>query len=215
MFKSSVFLALVAPLVSALTVSPPTRSVTSGGPMTFNWQVQQGDPSTFSVYLSNPAFNNVFGVANDVDASTGTLTITIPLVPENQQYTIELVQIDDVNHVLAESAPFTIGATTATSSSTQSSASALTRSSVASSVATTAVTSSTSRVLPSSSSFGTIVSNTLQSTATAPASSGSLAASPSSSNTSAAALPARFNLNAGVLASVLLSVVAGVTVIAV
>lgn len=37
--------------------------------------------STFSVFLQNPTFNSVYGVANNVDASKGTLTIQIPAVP--------------------------------------------------------------------------------------------------------------------------------------
>jgi len=33
------------------------------------------------VYLQNPTFNNVYAIANNVDASKGTLTVQIPAVP--------------------------------------------------------------------------------------------------------------------------------------
>ncbi|KAF9446505.1 hypothetical protein P691DRAFT_761588 [Macrolepiota fuliginosa MF-IS2] len=216
-FKLSLLAALVAPLVSALTVSQPSQPVTSGGSMTFTWQAANGDPATFSVFLSNPAFNSVFAIANNVDTSLGTLTVTIPIVPENQQYTIRLVPTDNVNQVLSESPSFTIGTATGTVSAT--SASAITLSSSASSVTRSASTTpvvSTTRTIPTSSSFGVVVSNTntntntqATSSATSPASSASTGA-PTPLNS--AALPVRFNMNMGLVASMVLSVVAGAAV---
>ncbi|KAF5352530.1 hypothetical protein D9756_006210 [Leucocoprinus leucothites] len=212
MFKISILAALVAPLVSALTVDQPSQAVNNGGDMTFTWTAASGDPATFSVYLQNPTFNSVFGVANNVDASLGTLTIQVPAVPPNQQYTIILVPIDNVNNVLAQSAPFNIGDATASSSTPASTMASTTRTSVANSGTNTApgttltpigTTSSTSR-------FGNTVSGTSSNTNVASGAS----AAPSTSGSNSAALPVRFDMNLGVVASVVLSVFAGAAVIA-
>jgi len=40
----SILAALVAPFVSALTVSQPSQAVNNGGDMTFTWTVANGDP---------------------------------------------------------------------------------------------------------------------------------------------------------------------------
>jgi hypothetical protein len=41
---SSILAALVAPLVSALTVNQPSQPVNNGGDMTFTWTTAPGDP---------------------------------------------------------------------------------------------------------------------------------------------------------------------------
>jgi hypothetical protein len=58
--------------------------------------------------------------------------------------------------------------------------------------------------------FGTVVSNTGLATATG---SGSVGSSAASTPSNSAALPVRFNMNAGVVASVILSVFAGTAVV--
>ncbi|KXN84978.1 hypothetical protein AN958_11823 [Leucoagaricus sp. SymC.cos] len=209
--RSSVLAALVAPLVSALTVSQPTQAVNNGGSMTFSWTTQAGDPSTFSVYLKNPTFNDVFGVANNVDASQGTLTIQVPAVPDNQQYTIILVPINNVNQVLAQSPPFNIGANQATTAS--SSAASLTATSAAGTLssASTPATPTRPSTPSATSGFGTVISPSAT-----PSRSGSTSAStaPASQTSNSAALPVRFSMNMGVVVSMALSVFAGAAAIA-
>jgi len=213
-FKLSVLAALVAPLVSALTVNQPSQAVASGGSLTFTWQAANGDPATFSVFLKNPTFNSVYGIANSVDASLGTLTLAVPLVPENQQYTIILVPVDNVNMVLAESPSFTIGASTESIKPT-SSAKPTTLSLSAVSTTHASSTRVSTLILPSSSTgFGVTVSNTQASSASTATAASSGAASVSSTPASSAALPVRFNMNMGVVASMVLSVIAGAAVVA-
>jgi len=217
-FKLSVVAVLVAPLVSALTVNAPSQAVTSGGSMTFTWSVKDGDPSTFSVFLKNPTFNDVFGVANSVDATLGTITIAIPSVPVDQQYEIQLVPIDNSQQVLAQSPSFTIGAVATGTTTATTLASASTHSGATSTTRLTESSATTRVTLSSAGGFGTTISGTQVSSAatsaTAPASSSGAGAAASSSPANSAALPVRFNMNMGVVASMVLSVFAGAAVVA-
>ncbi|KAL9716701.1 hypothetical protein Ac2012v2_001154 [Leucoagaricus gongylophorus] len=223
MFKLSIFAVLAVPFVSALTVNQPSQAVNNGGDMTFTWTTASGDPSTFSVYLENPTFNSVYGVANNVDASKGTLTIEVPAVPNNQQYSIILVPIDNVNKVLAQSPSFTIGAAITTSTSTPSTSSVTPISSTGTRSLTAPGTTPTlvGTVTSSSSGFGSTIRNTntnvATGVATGVASSGvtsSSAPSGTDSNSTSAALPVRFDMNLGVVASMVLSVFAGTAFVA-
>jgi hypothetical protein len=80
MFSKLSLFALVAPLVSALTIEAPTNP-TSGGTVTINWTNAAGDPSTFSIELVNTVFHNSFAIANNVVPTSGTMTIELPIVP--------------------------------------------------------------------------------------------------------------------------------------
>ena len=91
-------LVLVASLVSALTINPPTV-VTSGGTISISWVTAAGDPyvnqtltlsppsygvstsSTWMVELLNPELNYPIVIANNVDVSHGYLTRQCPIVP--------------------------------------------------------------------------------------------------------------------------------------
>ena len=81
-FFSLVFsaLALAAPLVSALTVTTPT-DWTNAGSVTVTWTAAAGDPQTFDVELINQQFNSQFALANNVQTSDGTISLTLPQVP--------------------------------------------------------------------------------------------------------------------------------------
>ncbi len=80
----SAYLALAAlplTLVHGLTISNPTETVTSTGPITITWQTSSGDPSVFSIELINQSFNNQYAIANNVDSSLGSLSLTLPQIP--------------------------------------------------------------------------------------------------------------------------------------
>lgn len=69
------------PLVSALTFGSIPSNLTSGGPATFTWTSDAGDPSTVSLELLNVAFNNAFAIGNNIPVSDGTISVTLPIVP--------------------------------------------------------------------------------------------------------------------------------------
>ncbi|KAL5519585.1 hypothetical protein ACEPAH_1268 [Sanghuangporus vaninii] len=160
--KLSASLALIAPLVSALTIETPT-GLTSGGPATINWTAVQGDTQTFSIELINNAFNRQFALANNVETGSLTISLTLPIVPlsTTADYTVQFVNIGNLTDVFAESAPFAISesVSSATSSTASASASAsVSASASASASLTSAVSTSaigTTRSAASASSTGT------------------------------------------------------------
>ena len=125
---------LVAPLASALTISSITGA-TSGGPLTINWTLDGNgnDPyvnrtltpfsflqcfssTTFSFELIHTTFNNAFAIANNVDPASLSLTVVLPVIPasaspNSDDYTIQAVEIGNVNNVFSTSPPFSVGAT--------------------------------------------------------------------------------------------------------
>ena len=85
-------LTLVVSFVSAITINAPENLV-SGGPATVTWADEPGDPSTFSIELLNTAFHNSFAIANNVNASAGSVSLDLPSVPAGGGYTVEAVDI--------------------------------------------------------------------------------------------------------------------------
>jgi len=123
--KLSLFVAIVAPLASALTLQTPTGA-TSGGQVTLAWTSDSGDPNTWSFELLNTAFHNAFAIANNVDPSTQVLTLSLPIVPVGDGYTLQAVNIGNITDVYATSGDFAIGAASSSSSSGASTASTAT-----------------------------------------------------------------------------------------
>ncbi|EDR01117.1 uncharacterized protein LACBIDRAFT_312424 [Laccaria bicolor S238N-H82] len=194
MFAKLSLLAFVAPLVSALTVSNPTNP-TSGGQMTISWTTAAGDPDSFSIELINTSFNNAFAIANNVDPSTGSITLTLPVVPVGAGYTIEFVDIGDINKVYTTSGSFSIGANSASSTSASTAAS-----SSGTSKASTATTSSGSSSAHSTSTSGSVSSTSTSISSTSAGSSSAPAA------TQFSAASRLFSYNS---AAVVLSMIAG------
>ena len=64
--------------MTGLTVT--TTNPTSGGSITFTWTADSTDPSTCDFVLANTNFHNTFAIANNVQTSSGSLTVTIPIV---------------------------------------------------------------------------------------------------------------------------------------
>ncbi|KAJ6538692.1 hypothetical protein DFH09DRAFT_1176781 [Mycena vulgaris] len=83
--KICLTLALGVSAAHTLSVNVPS-SVTSGGQTTITWSSTSSDP-TFSIELVHPSFNNAFAIANSVDPTTNTLTLTIPSMPAGDGYT--------------------------------------------------------------------------------------------------------------------------------
>ncbi|KAJ7167085.1 hypothetical protein C8R46DRAFT_1096014 [Mycena filopes] len=106
--KSFVALVLGATGVVCLTVDAPTAPQ-SGGTTTITW-TSTSDDSTFSVELTHPSFNQAIAIANNVDPTLDTLTIELPIVPADSGYTLEFVNITNINQVFATSPDFSIAA---------------------------------------------------------------------------------------------------------
>ncbi|KAH9486142.1 hypothetical protein JR316_0000206 [Psilocybe cubensis] len=217
MFSKLGLFALFAPLVSALTLTFPSNA-TSGGEVTITWTVDASDPSRFSTFsfeLINESFNNAYAIANNVDPALLKLTLTLPVVPVGAGYTLQAVNIGDINDVFATSSSFSIGAaptplsTTVSVSSTNLSSLRASSASVTSSGTRSATTSGTS------SATSLVVTS---STPTSPSTTGG-----SASNTAGAAgttpfsgaISTRFGGNPAGIAAVLLSAAAGAAMIAI
>jgi len=142
MFAKFSLVTLILPLVQALTIQTPT-GLTSGGQTTINWTTTAGDPTSFSFELLNQVFNNAYAIANNVATSLGTLTLDIPIVPPGDGYTLEAVNIGNINDVFASTGPFSIGPATTTSSAPPSTTSIAPGSAGASTPTTPAVTTTT------------------------------------------------------------------------
>ncbi|KAG1763262.1 hypothetical protein EDD22DRAFT_515030 [Suillus occidentalis] len=104
------------PLVSALTLNTPT-GVSTGGVVNITWEATTADPSSFSLYMVNTIFHNTFAIANNVQASAGMITLTLPQVPVGDGYTIEATSNSNINSIYAQSGDFAVSAMTTASTS--------------------------------------------------------------------------------------------------
>ncbi|KAL4252445.1 hypothetical protein ABKN59_002731 [Abortiporus biennis] len=160
---------LFTSLVSALTVETPTNW-TTGNQVVATWSTTAGDPSVFSFELSNPTiFNAALGIANNVDVTLGSISLTLPIVPATTGYTLQAVNITDINQVFVSAA------------------------STLSSVATVVPTIS-GATTTSTSGFGTTISNTSPAASNTASSTGT-----SSSNTGSATPTSFNGNNSGAL----------------
>ncbi|KAI0305055.1 hypothetical protein BC826DRAFT_979704 [Russula brevipes] len=173
------------PWVSALQLTI-SQNATSGAPATVSWITASGDPPTFSLELLNEVFHNSFAIGNNIPSNAGQLTVTLPIVPAGDGYTLEAVQISDINQVVGTSSPFYIAPTNTTSSS--------------------AASSGTATGSAGSSSTGTPVSTTSSSST----STSSLSVSPTSFNGSGANGAYMNGRNIGSLVAAVVGVVVGV-----
>ncbi|KAF8167222.1 hypothetical protein B0H34DRAFT_680889 [Crassisporium funariophilum] len=208
MFSKLTLLAFVAPLVSALTLQIP-ENPTSGGSVTIKWNSAQGDPDTWTFELLNTVFNNAFAIANNVDPSTQQLTLTLPVVPVGDGYTLEAVDIGDINKVFASTGSFSIGPNAGSTSSSTGTATPSSTTSVSTTRVTspsgtpTSVTTTRTTTSTSATNVSTTATNTNTNTAV------------NNAPSTGAALSSRVNFgSAGGFAAVLLSAVAGAVVVA-
>ncbi|GJE86215.1 hypothetical protein PsYK624_022950 [Phanerochaete sordida] len=121
-FKLST-LALLVPFVHALSIDTP-MSLNSSGPAHITWKTDAGDPATWSLELVNTdIFHNSFAIANNVNPSQGAVDLTLPAVPSGAGYTLQAVNISNINQVYAQSGSFTVNPPVSTTSSSMSSTS--------------------------------------------------------------------------------------------
>ncbi|KAF7299746.1 hypothetical protein HMN09_00980500 [Mycena chlorophos] len=120
MAKLGAFLALAAPFTSALEITSITGNFVIGGVIVVNWTTNAAtDPSSFSIEMLNPTFNNQYALGNNVPTSDMSKSIEMPVVVLGQgNYQIEFIDIENINTVFTISDNFTIGAenTTTTNS---------------------------------------------------------------------------------------------------
>ncbi|KAH6911080.1 hypothetical protein BKA70DRAFT_1398720 [Coprinopsis sp. MPI-PUGE-AT-0042] len=121
--KLSAVALLAAPLAAALTLNAPTEP-TSSGEVTITWDFEPSDP-LFTIELTHPSFNDKLAIANNVDPAQGSVTFVLPAVPAQSGYTLEAVNVGDINEVYSTTGAFAIAPnpnTTFSASSTASSA---------------------------------------------------------------------------------------------
>lgn len=201
--KFSVLASLLA-VATALQIQVPEEP-TSDGEITIRWTPEAGDPNVISLQLTNEAFHDTYGIANNVPTADGELTLTLPTLQPGSGYTIVGNDISDINHVYGQSAEFSIGASTSTSATASTSSSASTTSRASSSASTTAPPLTS----PSTSGFGTTVQNTT------PVSSSSTGASAEQTVPNAASISVKFETgNVFMAAAAVLGGLAGAAVVA-
>src|SRR6267154_3441593 len=74
---SVLFFLTLASAMSNLQVT--SQNTSSGGSATITWSQDSSDPSVFSLELANNNFHNTFALANNVQTSSGQVTVTIPI----------------------------------------------------------------------------------------------------------------------------------------
>ncbi|KAJ7761636.1 hypothetical protein B0H14DRAFT_3510917 [Mycena olivaceomarginata] len=103
--------------LSTLTVNPPSAPQ-SGAMTTITWTSSDATDPTFSIELTHPSFNQAIAIANNVDPTLDQITVELPIVPASKlsipstqdQYTLEFVNITNINQIFATSAQFSIAA---------------------------------------------------------------------------------------------------------
>ncbi|KAJ7634048.1 hypothetical protein B0H17DRAFT_845700, partial [Mycena rosella] len=90
----------------SLTANPLTSAIV-GGQTTITWTSTSSDP-VFSIELTHPSFNNDFAIANNVDPTKNSLTVLIPEVPPEDGYTLQFVNITNINQIFSTSSSFSI-----------------------------------------------------------------------------------------------------------
>ncbi|KAH9478083.1 hypothetical protein JR316_0010321 [Psilocybe cubensis] len=219
MFSKLSLLTLVSPLVSALTLNVPT-GVTSGGHVTITWTTDSNDPSTFTLELNKEEFNKALAIANNVATSAGTLDVTLPPVPNGDGYTLQAVNITNINDVFATSGSFSIAAAPSSSKGASGTgAGSATKGS--GSAGATGTSPASSNPTGSAAATGTDSGSAANATSTSPSGSSGGSASASGTSSSAGTNPStsaahatRLGGNPAAFAAVLVSVAAGAAMIA-
>ncbi|EIN11013.1 hypothetical protein PUNSTDRAFT_133071 [Punctularia strigosozonata HHB-11173 SS5] len=90
-----------------LILNTPAQQVVSGGDLTITFAAQDGD-RPFSLELVNNELHDKFAIANNISPSSGSLTVTLPIVPASGGYEFWAVNIRNINDVFASTASFTV-----------------------------------------------------------------------------------------------------------
>ncbi|KAJ7093866.1 hypothetical protein B0H15DRAFT_143680 [Mycena belliarum] len=169
-------LLLVASVAVAIEIEAPVNAASSS-PIVIKWTPDPSlDVKEFSIELVHPEFNEAFAIANSVNPTAGTVEVNLPAVPAAGGYTIEFVNVSDINDVLGSSPEFSIAPPASTSESASSSATRASGTlSGASATATAPMSGSTSMSMS-----GVTASAASSAAASARSSAASASASPSS-----------------------------------
>ncbi|KAJ7719988.1 hypothetical protein DFH07DRAFT_309549 [Mycena maculata] len=107
---------LVVSVAFAVDIQVP-ETPASGGMTTITWTTDPSFTQPFSIELVHPDFNNAFAIANNVKASLGTLNVSLPTVAPGDGYTLEFVNITNINQKYGTSPSFSIAAAPSTTAS--------------------------------------------------------------------------------------------------
>ena len=119
--KLSVVALVAAPLAAALTLNAPSEP-TSAGEVTITWTWEPEDPP-FTLELTHPSFNNKLAIANNIDPAQGEITLNFPVVEAQPGYTLEAVNIGDIDEVYSATSSFAVAPNPNSSFSASSTAS--------------------------------------------------------------------------------------------
>ncbi|KAJ7496413.1 hypothetical protein FB451DRAFT_1359084 [Mycena latifolia] len=112
-FKLCATVMLAASVVMAIDIQAP-EAPASGGEIVVKWTP---DPTLreFSMELTHPDFNAALAIATSVNPEAGEVSVMLPPVPPTGGYTIEFVNVTDINDVFGTSPEFSIAPPVSTS----------------------------------------------------------------------------------------------------
>jgi len=174
----AVALSFFAVAQATLVITNVTVIGNSTSSITFSSSDADTDPTTVSVELTNPAFNDKFAVGTNVEVANGKFNFETPQLLPGPGYSIQLVNIFNDSDILAQSPTFTVVENDVKSSSTTSGSSTVSSGALSSPTANSATFTT-----PSSSQTGAAASSTQSGLSSNTGSPSSSAPPSSSSNT--------------------------------
>jgi len=122
--KPSTLVVLVASLTTVVAFDiEPLVEATAGGPTVIKWTSAPTDP-VFSIELLHPDFNSALAIANNVNPQAGKVEVTLPDVPPSGGYTLQFVNITNIDQSYGESSEFSIAPPVSTTESSTASGTA-------------------------------------------------------------------------------------------
>ncbi|KAF8511155.1 hypothetical protein BU17DRAFT_97498 [Hysterangium stoloniferum] len=82
-----------------------------------SWQFASGDPNPVNIVISNPNssyLNGPYAIANSLDVSNGTFTVTNVTLTVNSGYVVNFVNPQNTSQIFAQSQPFDVKVSTTT-----------------------------------------------------------------------------------------------------
>jgi len=124
------FVGIFASLAYGLTINTP-NNWKGNTTNVVTWTSTSSDPTIFTIELVNTQFNPSIGVANNVQTSLGSVGVPLPRLTAGPDFTLQFVDVSNINNVIAMSSPFSIAendidASTSSSGSTTISAASTT-----------------------------------------------------------------------------------------